>query len=72
MPGANEETSDMAGRSGCRLTKELGMKLVRGTDKVTLGDQDGKEIILKLHFGLPCMEWDDFSSGIRKKLAQSH
>eukprot|EP00975_Prorocentrum_lima_P025723 5411994-Prorocentrum_lima.AAC.1 len=42
--------------------------MVWGTDKVTLEDQDGKEIILKLHFDPPFMEWDDF----RKRLAQSH
>eukprot|EP00975_Prorocentrum_lima_P017771 3751096-Prorocentrum_lima.AAC.1 len=41
--------------------KEAGHEAGRGTDKVTLEDQDGKEIILNLHFGLPCMEWDDFS-----------
>eukprot|EP00975_Prorocentrum_lima_P004542 983897-Prorocentrum_lima.AAC.1 len=55
-----------------RLTQELGMKPVWGTDKVTLKDQYGKELILKLHFGLPFMEWDDSSGSIRQKLAQSH
>eukprot|EP00975_Prorocentrum_lima_P005030 1094710-Prorocentrum_lima.AAC.1 len=34
--------------------------------------QDGKEIILSLHFGLPFMELDDFSNDVRKKLAKSH
>eukprot|EP00975_Prorocentrum_lima_P013475 2861592-Prorocentrum_lima.AAC.1 len=48
------------------------MKLVWGTDRVTLEDQDAKEIILKLPFGLPFMYWDDFSCSIRKKIAQSH
>eukprot|EP00975_Prorocentrum_lima_P000733 147033-Prorocentrum_lima.AAC.1 len=48
------------------------MKLVWGTDKVALEDLDGKDIIPKLHFGLPFMDWDDLSGSIRKKLAQSH
>eukprot|EP00975_Prorocentrum_lima_P064724 12899246-Prorocentrum_lima.AAC.1 len=46
--------------------------MVYGTGKVTLEDQDGQEIILTLHFGLPFMDWDDFSGSERKKLAQSH
>eukprot|EP00975_Prorocentrum_lima_P043417 9116925-Prorocentrum_lima.AAC.1 len=33
---------------------------------------NGKEIILPLHVGLPFMDWDDFSNGVRKKLAPSH
>eukprot|EP00975_Prorocentrum_lima_P037894 7972314-Prorocentrum_lima.AAC.1 len=60
MPRATDE------RSGigwivlvCELTKELGMKLVWGSDKVTPEDQDGKEIILALRFGLPFMDWED-------------
>eukprot|EP00975_Prorocentrum_lima_P031954 6708162-Prorocentrum_lima.AAC.1 len=59
MPGATY------GRSGfgwivpvCRITKVLGMKLVWGSDKVTLGYQDGKDIVQTLHFGLPFMDWD--------------
>eukprot|EP00975_Prorocentrum_lima_P021970 4625327-Prorocentrum_lima.AAC.1 len=43
MPGANEEKSDIGWVVPvCTLTKELGMKLVWGTDKVALEDQDGK------------------------------
>eukprot|EP00975_Prorocentrum_lima_P018675 3933131-Prorocentrum_lima.AAC.1 len=62
MPGANEEKSDINGIVPvCRLTKVLGMKLVWGTDKATLEYQDGTHIIRKLHFGLPFMQWDDFS-----------
>eukprot|EP00975_Prorocentrum_lima_P038564 8101966-Prorocentrum_lima.AAC.1 len=48
------------------------MKLVWGTDKVTLADQDGIQIIPYLHFGLPFMGRVDFSNSARKKLAQSH
>eukprot|EP00975_Prorocentrum_lima_P070754 12933931-Prorocentrum_lima.AAC.1 len=48
------------------------MKLVWGTDKVALMDQDGKEIILLLHCGLAFMDWDDFSNDMRKKLATNH
>eukprot|EP00975_Prorocentrum_lima_P001979 431278-Prorocentrum_lima.AAC.1 len=48
------------------------MKLVWGTDKVALVDQDGKEIFLSLHVGPPSMDWDDFSNDVRKKLATSH
>eukprot|EP00975_Prorocentrum_lima_P013915 2956419-Prorocentrum_lima.AAC.1 len=51
---------------------EPGMKLVWGTDKVMLADQDGNDIIQRLHFGLPFMDWDDFSGSVGKKLAQSH
>eukprot|EP00975_Prorocentrum_lima_P019661 4138320-Prorocentrum_lima.AAC.1 len=46
------------------------MKLVWGTDKVALVGQDGKDIILSLHVGLPLMEWDDFSNNVRQKLAK--
>eukprot|EP00975_Prorocentrum_lima_P066540 12909779-Prorocentrum_lima.AAC.1 len=45
--------------------------MVWGTDKVTLEGQDKKEIIRSLHVGLPFMDWDGFSNGVRKKLAQS-
>eukprot|EP00975_Prorocentrum_lima_P018834 3967067-Prorocentrum_lima.AAC.1 len=48
------------------------MKLEWGKDKVALVGQDGKEIILSLHFGLPFMEWDDFANDVRKKLAKHH
>eukprot|EP00975_Prorocentrum_lima_P065545 12904071-Prorocentrum_lima.AAC.1 len=73
MPGSSD------GKSGigwlvpvCRLTKELALTQVWGTDKVALVAQDGKEIILSLHVGLPFMEWDDFSNDVRKRLAKSH
>eukprot|EP00975_Prorocentrum_lima_P042311 8890807-Prorocentrum_lima.AAC.1 len=63
MPGVNDEKSDIGWIVPvCRLTKELGMKLAWGKDKVAPVDQDGKGIILSLHFGLPFMEWDDFSN----------
>eukprot|EP00975_Prorocentrum_lima_P062512 12886026-Prorocentrum_lima.AAC.1 len=48
------------------------MKLVWATDKVALVDQDVKEIILTLHFGLPLMGWGEFSNGVGNQLAQSH
>eukprot|EP00975_Prorocentrum_lima_P038425 8076962-Prorocentrum_lima.AAC.1 len=48
------------------------MKLEWGKDKVALVSQDGKEIILSLHNGLPFKEWDDFANYVRKKLAKSH
>eukprot|EP00975_Prorocentrum_lima_P001636 351236-Prorocentrum_lima.AAC.1 len=48
------------------------MSWVGGTDRVTLKDQDGTEIILALYVGLPLMDWDDFSRSVRKKLAPSH
>eukprot|EP00975_Prorocentrum_lima_P043938 9214587-Prorocentrum_lima.AAC.1 len=63
MPGSSDSKSDIGWIVPvCRLTKELGMTLVWGTDKVALVGQDGKELILSLHFGLPFMEWDDFSN----------
>eukprot|EP00975_Prorocentrum_lima_P044740 9371791-Prorocentrum_lima.AAC.1 len=63
MPGVNDEKSDVGWTVPvCRLTKELGMKLEWGKDKVALVGQDGKEIILSLHFGLPFMEWEDFAN----------
>eukprot|EP00975_Prorocentrum_lima_P043313 9093329-Prorocentrum_lima.AAC.1 len=46
--------------------------LVWGTDNVALVGQDGKEIILSVHFDLPFMDWDDFSNAVGKKLAKSH
>eukprot|EP00975_Prorocentrum_lima_P048538 10154172-Prorocentrum_lima.AAC.1 len=62
MPGATDERSDTGWIVPvCRLTKELAMEMVWGTGEVTLDDQDGKDIILTLHFGLPFMDWDDFS-----------
>eukprot|EP00975_Prorocentrum_lima_P021942 4620057-Prorocentrum_lima.AAC.1 len=48
------------------------MKLEWGRDRVALVGQDGKEIILPLHFGLPIMECEDSANDVRKKLAQSH
>eukprot|EP00975_Prorocentrum_lima_P049065 10268900-Prorocentrum_lima.AAC.1 len=63
MPGPSDSKSGMGWIVPvCRLTKELGTKLVWGTDNVALVDQDGKEIILSLHFGLPFMDWADFSN----------
>eukprot|EP00975_Prorocentrum_lima_P035539 7471723-Prorocentrum_lima.AAC.1 len=63
MPGASAEKSDIGWIvPACRLTKELGMKLEWGNDKVALVDQDGEEISRSLHFGLPFMEWDDFAN----------
>eukprot|EP00975_Prorocentrum_lima_P009590 2043108-Prorocentrum_lima.AAC.1 len=63
MPGSSHSKTDIGWIVPvCRLTKELGMKLVWGTDKAALVDQDGKEIILSLHLGLPFMDWDDFSN----------
>eukprot|EP00975_Prorocentrum_lima_P062656 12886785-Prorocentrum_lima.AAC.1 len=39
MPGANDEKSDIGWVVPvCRLTNELGMKMVWSTDKVTLED----------------------------------
>eukprot|EP00975_Prorocentrum_lima_P030303 6353167-Prorocentrum_lima.AAC.1 len=62
MPGVNDEKSDIGWIVPvCRLTKELGMKLAWGTNRVALVGQDGKEIILSLPFGLPFMEWEDFA-----------
>eukprot|EP00975_Prorocentrum_lima_P029949 6282827-Prorocentrum_lima.AAC.1 len=62
MLGANDEKSDIRWIVPvCRLTKELGMKLEWGKDRVALVGQDGKEI-RSLHFGLPFMEWEDFSN----------
>eukprot|EP00975_Prorocentrum_lima_P053079 11131878-Prorocentrum_lima.AAC.1 len=46
--------------------------MVWGADKVTLEDQDGKDIIQTLHFGLPFVDRDDFSGRVRKKQAPSH
>eukprot|EP00975_Prorocentrum_lima_P043238 9075814-Prorocentrum_lima.AAC.1 len=63
MPGINDEKSDIVWIVPvCRVTKELGMKLEWGKDRVALVGQDGKEITLSLHFGLPFMEWDDFAN----------
>eukprot|EP00975_Prorocentrum_lima_P009085 1933412-Prorocentrum_lima.AAC.1 len=63
MPGSCDGKSDIGWIVPVyRLTKELGLKLVWGADKVALVGQDGKEIPLSLHFGLPFMEWDDFSN----------
>eukprot|EP00975_Prorocentrum_lima_P007406 1587068-Prorocentrum_lima.AAC.1 len=51
MPGSSDSESDIGWIVPmCRLTKELGMKLVWGTDEVALVGQDGKEIIRSLHF----------------------
>eukprot|EP00975_Prorocentrum_lima_P040168 8437417-Prorocentrum_lima.AAC.1 len=63
MPGINDEKSDIGWIVPvCRLTKELGMKLEWGKDRVALVGQDGKETTLSLYFGLPFMEWDDFAT----------
>eukprot|EP00975_Prorocentrum_lima_P028583 6005686-Prorocentrum_lima.AAC.1 len=63
MPGASDSKSGIGWIVPvCRLAKESEMKLIWGTDKVTLEDQDGKDIILTLHCGLPFMDWDDFSN----------
>eukprot|EP00975_Prorocentrum_lima_P028752 6040472-Prorocentrum_lima.AAC.1 len=48
------------------------MKLEWGKDRGALVGQDGKDITLPLHFGLPFMEWDDFANDVRQKLAKSH
>eukprot|EP00975_Prorocentrum_lima_P020636 4341388-Prorocentrum_lima.AAC.1 len=51
MPGATHERSDIGWVVPvCRLTEELGMKLIWDTDKGTLDDQDGQDIIPTLHF----------------------
>eukprot|EP00975_Prorocentrum_lima_P017729 3741615-Prorocentrum_lima.AAC.1 len=43
MPGSSDSKSGIGWVVPvCRLTKELGVKLVWGTDKVALVDQDGK------------------------------
>eukprot|EP00975_Prorocentrum_lima_P064648 12898832-Prorocentrum_lima.AAC.1 len=47
------------------------MKLEWGKERVALVGQDGSEITLSLHSGLPFMEWDDFANNVRKKLAKS-
>eukprot|EP00975_Prorocentrum_lima_P002904 639195-Prorocentrum_lima.AAC.1 len=63
MPGSSDSKSDIGSIVPvCRLTKELGIKLVWGTDKAALVNQDGKESIPPLHVGLPFMDWDDFSN----------
>eukprot|EP00975_Prorocentrum_lima_P014552 3085583-Prorocentrum_lima.AAC.1 len=63
MPGSSDSKSGIGWVVPvCRLTKELGMKLVWGRDKVALVDQDEKDIIRSLHYGLPFMDWDDFSN----------
>eukprot|EP00975_Prorocentrum_lima_P017662 3728298-Prorocentrum_lima.AAC.1 len=70
MPGINDESDIGWIVPVCRSTKELGMKLEWGKDKVALVGRDGKEIPLSLHFGLSFMEWDDFANYVRKKLAK--
>eukprot|EP00975_Prorocentrum_lima_P055304 11598721-Prorocentrum_lima.AAC.1 len=62
MPGATDERSGTGCIvAACRLTKELGRNLIWGTDKATLEEQDGEEIILALHCCLPFMDWEDLS-----------
>eukprot|EP00975_Prorocentrum_lima_P006401 1378711-Prorocentrum_lima.AAC.1 len=59
-------------RTSVPIDQRLGHEAGMGKHKVALVGQDGKEITLSLHLGLPFMEWDDFANDVREKLAKSH
>eukprot|EP00975_Prorocentrum_lima_P051381 10763402-Prorocentrum_lima.AAC.1 len=42
-----------------RIVNELAMELVCRSDQIISGDASGKDILLKKHYVIPYMEWDD-------------